>query len=95
MGVGKNTKSAEAGGGADGKYDDESKQSESFYPVVVNGGAQSNGDQDTEDTELMAIYSKEKGPTEKVIAGQQWTGFIIHHSWGGTASFIFLRSVQI
>ncbi|XP_041089358.1 solute carrier family 23 member 2-like [Polyodon spathula] len=65
MGVGKNTKSAEAGGGADGKYDDESKQSESFYPVVVNGGAQSNGDQDTEDTELMAIYSREKGPTEK------------------------------
>ncbi|MGH0130830.1 UNVERIFIED_CONTAM: hypothetical protein FKN15_026807 [Acipenser sinensis] len=93
MGVGKNTKSAEAGGGADGKYDDESKQSESFYPVVVNGGAQSNGDQDTEDTELMAIYSKENGTTEKVVAGQHWPGFIIHRSTPGKNSSVYLSEI--
>nr|XP_015197805.1 PREDICTED: solute carrier family 23 member 2 isoform X3 [Lepisosteus oculatus] len=33
--------------------------------VVVNGAAQSAGDQDTEDTELMAIYTREGGTAEK------------------------------
>ncbi|KAG2468946.1 solute carrier family 23 member 2 [Polypterus senegalus] len=68
MGVGKNTtsKSVESGAGAEGKYEEESKHS-SFYPipVVVNGVAQANGEQDTEDTELMAIYSKENGTADK------------------------------
>lgn len=34
--------------------------------VVINGGATSSGDQDTEDTELMAIYTTENGIAEKV-----------------------------
>ncbi|NWI64092.1 S23A2 protein, partial [Todus mexicanus] len=33
--------------------------------VVINGGATSSGDQDTEDTELMAIYTTENGIAEK------------------------------
>ncbi|RXM96815.1 Solute carrier family 23 member 2 [Acipenser ruthenus] len=45
--------------------------------VVVNGGAQSNGDQDTEDTELMAIYSKENGTTEKLAGASK---FLLHSS---------------
>ncbi|KAG5840517.1 hypothetical protein ANANG_G00189640 [Anguilla anguilla] len=38
-----------------------------FYPipVVVNGVSQAAADQDTEDTELMAIYTKEKDGGEK------------------------------
>uniref|UniRef100_H3AEU6 Solute carrier family 23 member 2 n=1 Tax=Latimeria chalumnae TaxID=7897 RepID=H3AEU6_LATCH len=35
-----------------------------LFQVVINGSA-SNGDQDTEDTELMAIYSAENGTAEK------------------------------
>ena len=34
--------------------------------VVGNGEAQSSPDQDTEDTELMAIYAKESQEAEKV-----------------------------
>lgn len=33
---------------------------------MINGGATSSGDQDTEDTELMAIYTTENGIAEKV-----------------------------
>uniref|UniRef100_A0A8C3MPZ5 Uncharacterized protein n=1 Tax=Geospiza parvula TaxID=87175 RepID=A0A8C3MPZ5_GEOPR len=69
MGIGKNTtaKSVEAGGGStEGKYEDESKHPTFFtLPVVINGGATSSGDQDTEDTELMAIYTTENGIAEK------------------------------
>jgi len=36
---------------------------------VINGGATSSGDQDTEDTELMAIYTTENGIAEKVRRG--------------------------
>nr|XP_006625701.2 PREDICTED: solute carrier family 23 member 2 isoform X4 [Lepisosteus oculatus] len=68
MGVGKNTtsKSMDSGGGADAKYEEEpSKHATASLPVVVNGAAQSAGDQDTEDTELMAIYTREGGTAEK------------------------------
>lgn len=34
--------------------------------VVINGGATSSGEQDNEDTELMAIYTTENGIAEKV-----------------------------
>lgn len=34
--------------------------------VVMNGGATSSGEQDNEDTELMAIYTTENGIAEKV-----------------------------
>ncbi|ELK34540.1 Solute carrier family 23 member 2 [Myotis davidii] len=34
-------------------------------PVVINGGATSTGEQDNEDTELMAIYTTENGIAEK------------------------------
>lgn len=34
--------------------------------VVVNGVAAAPGDQDTEDTELMAIYTKERQVADKV-----------------------------
>lgn len=37
-----------------------------IFKVVINGGATSSGDQDTEDTELMAIYTTENGIAEKV-----------------------------
>ncbi|KAK2109636.1 hypothetical protein P7K49_009382 [Saguinus oedipus] len=33
--------------------------------VVINGGATSSGEQDNEDTELMAIYTTENGIAEK------------------------------
>ncbi|XP_033375278.1 solute carrier family 23 member 2 [Parus major] len=68
MGIGKNTtsKSVEAGGSTEAKYEDESKHPTFFtLPVVINGGATSSGDQDTEDTELMAIYTTENGIAEK------------------------------
>lgn len=35
--------------------------------VVINGGATSSGEQDNEDTELMAIYTTENGIAEKVL----------------------------
>lgn len=38
------------------------------FKVVINGGATSSGDQDTEDTELMAIYTTENGIAEKVCS---------------------------
>lgn len=38
-----------------------------MFKVVINGGATSSGDQDTEDTELMAIYTTENGIAEKVF----------------------------
>uniref|UniRef100_A0ACB8EZ23 Uncharacterized protein n=1 Tax=Sphaerodactylus townsendi TaxID=933632 RepID=A0ACB8EZ23_9SAUR len=69
MGIGKNTtsKSVEAGSPTEGKYEDESKHPAFFtLPVVINGGATASGDQDTEDTELMAIYTTENGIAEKV-----------------------------
>uniref|UniRef100_A0A8D0ISN3 Solute carrier family 23 member 2 n=1 Tax=Sus scrofa TaxID=9823 RepID=A0A8D0ISN3_PIG len=68
MGIGKNTtsKSMEAGSSAEGKYEDEAKHPTFFtLPVVINGGATSSGEQDNEDTELMAIYTTENGIAEK------------------------------
>ena len=37
-----------------------------YVQVVVNGVGSASGDQDTEDTELMAIYTKENQKAEKV-----------------------------
>ncbi|XP_038603057.1 solute carrier family 23 member 2 isoform X2 [Tachyglossus aculeatus] len=68
MGIGKNTtsKSVETGNSTEGKYEDESKHPAFFtLPAVINGGATPSGDQDTEDTELMAIYTTENGIAEK------------------------------
>lgn len=68
MGIGKNTtsKSVEAGGSTEGKYEEEAKHPNFFtLPVVINGGATSSGEQDNEDTELMAIYTTENGIAEK------------------------------
>ncbi|KAG8141183.1 hypothetical protein E2320_006838 [Naja naja] len=68
MGIGKNTtsKSVETGNPAEAKYEDEAKHTAFFtLPVVISGGATSSGDQDTEDTELMAIYTTENGIAEK------------------------------
>ncbi|XP_046871332.1 solute carrier family 23 member 2 isoform X1 [Hypomesus transpacificus] len=68
MGVGKNTTSKSMDGGGDGgMYEEESKHGADFYPipVVINGVAQPSSDQDTEDTELMAIYTKENQGAEK------------------------------
>ncbi|CAL8345467.1 unnamed protein product [Lota lota] len=70
MGVGKNTTSKSIEGGGDGngnKYKEETKHGADFYPIpmVVNGVSQTNGDQDTEDTELMAVYTKENQGGEK------------------------------
>ncbi|CAB1319927.1 unnamed protein product [Coregonus sp. 'balchen'] len=66
MGVGKNiTSKSMEGEGA--KYEEENKHSADFYPipVVVNGVGQAAGEQDTEDTELMAVYTKENQGGEK------------------------------
>ncbi|KAL4635980.1 solute carrier family 23 member 2-like [Arapaima gigas] len=66
MGVGKNSKSLDSGGET-GKYQEDTKCTADFYPVpVVVNGIQSAADQDTEDTELMAIYNKEKEGVEKI-----------------------------
>lgn len=57
----------EAGSSTEGKYEDEAKHPAFFtLPVVINGGATSSGEQDNEDTELMAIYTTENGIAEKV-----------------------------
>ncbi|XP_067857141.1 solute carrier family 23 member 2 [Heptranchias perlo] len=69
MGIGKNTTSkgaVESGSSSENKYEDE-KHSAAFFPipVVMNGAAQASGEQDTEDTELMAVYAKENSVTEK------------------------------
>lgn len=56
----------EAGSSTEGKYEDEAKHPAFFtLPVVINGGATSSGEQDNEDTELMAIYTTENGIAEK------------------------------
>ncbi|KAI4876077.1 hypothetical protein NFI96_026374 [Prochilodus magdalenae] len=68
MGVGKNTSCKSMDATAEtGKYEEEGKHSANFYPipVVVNGGPPAPGDQDTEDTELMAIYTKERQSADK------------------------------
>ncbi|XP_037114440.1 solute carrier family 23 member 2 isoform X1 [Syngnathus acus] len=68
MGVGKNTTSKPADSNSEGgKYEEENKRGADFYPipVVVNGVGGTNGDQDTENTELMAIYSKDVQRAEK------------------------------
>ncbi|KAJ1091481.1 hypothetical protein NDU88_004605 [Pleurodeles waltl] len=65
MGIGRNTsKAMEASDTMDSN--DEIKHAGFFtLPVVINGGATPNGDQDNEDTELMAIYTTESGTAEK------------------------------
>uniref|UniRef100_A0A7N6B7A9 Solute carrier family 23 member 2 n=1 Tax=Anabas testudineus TaxID=64144 RepID=A0A7N6B7A9_ANATE len=68
MGVGKNTTSKSMDSSSEGgKYEEESKHGADFYPipVVVNGLGGASGDQDTENTELMAIYTKENQGAEK------------------------------
>lgn len=68
MGVGKNTSCKSMDSTTEpGKYEEENKHSANFYPipVVVNGVAAAPGDQDTEDTELMAIYTKDRQATDK------------------------------
>ncbi|XP_063788123.1 solute carrier family 23 member 2 [Pseudophryne corroboree] len=66
MGIGRNpsSKAMESTNSTDGTYEEEPKHTAFFtLPVVINGGATASVDQDTEDTELMAIYT-----TESVIA---------------------------
>ncbi|XP_040201848.1 solute carrier family 23 member 2 isoform X1 [Rana temporaria] len=68
MGIGRNpsSKAMESTNSTDGKYEEETKHTTFFtMPVVINGGAASTVDQDTEDTELMAIYTTESGIAEK------------------------------
>uniref|UniRef100_A0AAX7V680 Solute carrier family 23 member 2 n=1 Tax=Astatotilapia calliptera TaxID=8154 RepID=A0AAX7V680_ASTCA len=68
MGVGKNTTSKSMDSSSEaGKYEEECKHGANFYPipVVVNGVSGASGDQDTENTELMAIYTKDNQGGEK------------------------------
>ncbi|KAK7146262.1 hypothetical protein R3I93_013871 [Phoxinus phoxinus] len=67
MGVGKNTTSKSMESTAEpGKYEEENKHSAHFYPIpVVNGAVQTPGDQDAEDTQLMAIYAKDSQTEDK------------------------------
>ncbi|XP_048846431.1 solute carrier family 23 member 2-like isoform X1 [Brienomyrus brachyistius] len=67
MGVGKNTTSKGVDSGAEGAmYEEESKCTADFYPIpVVVNGVQAVSEQDAEDTQLMAIYSKEMEGGEK------------------------------
>ncbi|XP_078285304.1 solute carrier family 23 member 2 [Rhinoraja longicauda] len=69
MGTGKNTTtkgSMESGSTSDSKYEDE-KHSASLCPVpmAMNGAVPASGEQDTEVTELMAVYGKESSTPEK------------------------------
>ncbi|KAM4746111.1 solute carrier family 23 member 2 isoform 2-T2 [Anableps anableps] len=68
MGVGKNTTSKSMDSSSEsGKYEEEAKHGADFYPipVVINGVGGATGDQDTENTELMAIYTKDDQAAEK------------------------------
>ncbi|KAF3851272.1 hypothetical protein F7725_013044 [Dissostichus mawsoni] len=68
MGVGQNTTSKSMDSSSEGgKLEEESKHGADFYPipVVVNGVGGASGDQDTENTELMAIYTKDNHGAEK------------------------------
>ncbi|XP_056102511.1 solute carrier family 23 member 2 isoform X1 [Rhinichthys klamathensis goyatoka] len=67
MGVGRNTTSKSMESTAEpGKYEEENKHSAHFYPIpVVNGAVQTPGDQDAEDTQLMAIYAKDSQTEDK------------------------------
>uniref|UniRef100_A0A671Q3A2 Solute carrier family 23 member 2-like n=1 Tax=Sinocyclocheilus anshuiensis TaxID=1608454 RepID=A0A671Q3A2_9TELE len=67
MGVGKNTTSKSMDSAAEpGKYEEENKHSAHSYPIpVVNGVVQTPGDQDAEDTQLMAIYAKDSQTEDK------------------------------
>ncbi|XP_052459924.1 solute carrier family 23 member 2-like isoform X1 [Carassius gibelio] len=67
MGVGKNTTSKSMDSSTEpGKYEEENKHSAHFYPIpVVNGAVQTPGDQDAEDTQLMAIYAKDSQTEDK------------------------------
>ncbi|KAK5870977.1 hypothetical protein PBY51_003881 [Eleginops maclovinus] len=68
MGVGQNTTSKSMDSSSEGgKLEEESKDGTDFYPipVVVNGVGGASGDQDTENTELMAIYTKDNQGAEK------------------------------
>uniref|UniRef100_A0A672TC64 Solute carrier family 23 member 2 n=1 Tax=Sinocyclocheilus grahami TaxID=75366 RepID=A0A672TC64_SINGR len=69
MGVGKNTTSKSMDSTAEpSKYEEENKHSAHFYPIpvsVVNGVVQTPGDQDAEDTQLMAIYAKDSQTEDK------------------------------
>ncbi|CAL9707628.1 unnamed protein product [Knipowitschia caucasica] len=67
MGVGKNNTPKMDSSSEPAKYEEESKHGADFYPipVVVNGVGAAGADQDTENTELMAIYTKVDQGTEK------------------------------
>ncbi|KAF6730102.1 Solute carrier family 23 member 2 [Oryzias melastigma] len=67
MGVGKNTSKSLDSSSDGGKYEDDRKHGVDFYPipVVVNGVGGASGDQDTENTELMSIYTKDNQGAEK------------------------------
>ncbi|KAA8592680.1 hypothetical protein FQN60_018135 [Etheostoma spectabile] len=68
MGVGKNTTSKSMDSNSEGgKLEEEGKHGADFYPipVIVNGLGGASGDQDTENTELMAIYTKDNQGAEK------------------------------
>ncbi|XP_059821470.1 solute carrier family 23 member 2-like [Hypanus sabinus] len=69
MGIGKNTTtkgSMETGSASDSQYEDE-KHSAAFFPVpvVINGVVPASSEQDTEVTELMAVYGKDNNMAEK------------------------------
>ncbi|XP_072289835.1 solute carrier family 23 member 2 [Eucyclogobius newberryi] len=67
MGIGKNNTPKMDSSNEPTKYEDESKHGADFYPipVVVNGVPVPGADQDTENTELMAIYTKADHGVEK------------------------------
>ncbi|XP_060712269.1 solute carrier family 23 member 2-like [Hemiscyllium ocellatum] len=69
MGIGKNTApkgTMESANSCEDKYEEE-KHSTTFFPmpVVINGAAVVPGEQDTEVTELMAVYAKQNTGADK------------------------------
>lgn len=58
--------------------------------MVVNGVLQASGDQDTEDTELMAIYTKANQGAEKVEERS-----IMGASFHCSATFLFYSLLHI
>ncbi|GCC23111.1 hypothetical protein chiPu_0001504 [Chiloscyllium punctatum] len=69
MGIGKNTApkgTMESANSCEDKYEEE-KHSTTFFPmpVVINGAAVVPGEQDTEVTELMAVYAKQNTVADK------------------------------
>lgn len=61
--------------------------------VVINGGATSSGEQDNEDTELMAIYTTENGIAEKVPVPGVSLG-LGHHTFPGELGYLYVCFVM-